>query len=280
MRRIAAIWVMLGSTSVFASGIGQPVDCDDWAFEQTGLACTDWQPYPCDGGYCSNEGTTSFFDNQGRLLTLETSLLPDNCLLGRREIRVEATAPDGSVTVLARLRDTCNNDVHDQVLPEFVAAPLLFDDKKGTLLVKVFLRSRVRSPGSPIYPEGRRVFEISGFTPAFEVFQSYSPLTSWSLRVPPMPEALSSASFFDTYYGDLATVGDWSRAQPLQCGYPATPPAPGDYLTVGDPLPELAPGQGRYYITAVNYQGQRRYGRKSEGGVLSGRDSAALPGCE
>ena len=33
------------------------------------------------------------------------------------------------------------------------------------------------------------------------------------------------------------------------------------------------------YVTAVSRQGQTRYGRKSSGGVLSGRDPAVLPGC-
>jgi hypothetical protein len=54
----------------------------------------------------------------------------------------------------------------------------------------------------------------------------------------------------------------------------------GDYLTVEDRLPAPAPGSGYYYVTAVNYQGQRRYGRQSNGGVLSGRDPVVLPACE
>ena len=45
----------------------------------------------------------------------------------------------------------------------------------------------------------------------------------------------------------------------------------GDYLAVEDTLPDPALGQGYYYITAVHHQGQLRYGRKSSGGVLTGR---------
>ncbi len=56
-------------------------------------------------------------------------------------------------------------------------------------------------------------------------------------------------------------------------------PKVGDYLTVADPLPALVPGSGRYYVTAVTYQGQRRYGRKAMNGVLSGREPAVLPEC-
>ena len=49
--------------------------------------------------------------------------------------------------------------------------------------------------------------------------------------------------------------------------------------SVTDTLPTPAVGQGYYYVTAVNYQGQRRYGRQSTGGVLTGRDPAVLPVC-
>ena len=88
------------------------------------------------------------------------------------------------------------------------------------------------------------------------------------------------ADRFDTYYGNLSTVGDWSQLRPLQCGYPASVPRVGDYLTVEDTLPTPAVGQGYYYVTAVNYQGERRYGRKSLSGQLTGRDPGELPGCE
>jgi len=124
------------------------------------------------------------------------------------------------------------------------------------------------------------ILAVSGLPTAFDLFQSYIP-TSSELRfvVPRMPEGFPAADSFDTYYGDLATVGDWSHAQALQCGYPATPPRVGDYLQVADPLPNPEPGHGRYYVTAVSYLGQRRYGRKSSGGVLSGRDPVLLPAC-
>ena len=82
----------------------------------------------------------------------------------------------------------------------------------------------------------------------------------------------------DTYYGSIGNY-DFSQAQPLQCGFPATPPNVGDYLTVADTLPTPGVGQGYWYLTAVNYQGEARIGRKAGGGVLSGRDSSVLPGC-
>ena len=93
-----------------------------------------------------------------------------------------------------------------------------------------------------------------------------------------MPEGFQFADFFDTYYGTLPV--DFTQSQPLQCGYPATPPSVGDYLTVTDTLPNPSSRQGYWYVTAVNYQGQVRYGRRSSGGVLTGRDPGLLPGCE
>jgi hypothetical protein len=121
---------------------------------------------------------------------------------------------------------------------------------------------------------------ISGFATTFEILQTYTPKSDEvSFVVPYMPEGFQHADYFDTYYGDLSTVGDWSLAQPLQCGYPATNPSVGDYLTVDDPLPDPVPGTGRYYVTAVNYQGERRYGSKAAGGTLTGRDPALLPEC-
>ena len=47
---------------------------------------------------------------------------------------------------------------------------------------------------------------------------------------------------------------------------------------MADPLPDPAPGEGRYYVTAVTFNGQTRYGRKNIGG-LSGRDPVVLPEC-
>ena len=119
--------------------------------------------------------------------------------------------------------------------------------------------------------------QLSGI---FDVALTYEPTTGpISFRVPLMPEGFEAADWFDTYYGDLATVGDWSQVQPLTCGFPASPPVAGDYIEVTDSLPDPEPGTGRYYVTAVTYQGQTRYGRKSGGGVLSGRDPAILPDC-
>lgn len=185
---------------------------------------------------------------------------------------------------LGYIATRCNNppgDGSDVITP---LKGLAFDPTLGRL----YLLLRTHCGGSscsvsggpvPSY-YGRWIAAISGFTTTFEILQTYTPASGpISFRVPYMPEGFPAADYFDTYYGDLATVGDWSQAQPLQCGYPATVPSVGDYLEVADPLPNPEPGHGRYYVTAVTHQGQRRYGRKSSGGVLSGRDPAVLPTC-
>src|SRR6185295_5170108 len=138
---------------------------------------------------------------------------------------------------------------------------LVVDQTNGRLLVAVW-----EGGAAP-----RSIIAIDGLPRLFDLYQSYEPAaSSWSFTVPRHPEGLLAADYFDTYYGDLGTVGDWSQAQPLQCAYPATPPSVGDYLEVPDPLPNPDPGHGRYYVTAVHHGGETRYGRKSTGGVLSG----------
>lgn len=121
---------------------------------------------------------------------------------------------------------------------------------------------------------------LTGLPILFDVFQTFVPdTTSLAFTVPAMPEGMGGADHFDTYTGTIGNY-DFSQAQSLQCNYPMPVPEVGDYLTVADTLPTPTPGTGRWYLTAVNYQGETRYGRKNIGGVLSGRDPAVLPVCQ
>ena len=56
-------------------------------------------------------------------------------------------------------------------------------------------------------------------------------------------------------------------------------PVAGEHLIVPDPLPDPALGDARYYLAAVNHQGQRRAGRTSMSGVLQGRNAGGLQAC-
>ena len=124
------------------------------------------------------------------------------------------------------------------------------------------------------------VAAIDGFPTMFDVLQSYTPTAdSLGFRVPVMPEGLRSADHFDTYWGHVSDLPDFTLAQPMQCNYPASLPQAGDHLTVPDTSPLPSPGSVNYTVTAVTNGAQRRYGRKLINGVMSGRDPALLPAC-
>jgi len=186
--------------------------------------------------------------------------------------------------LLAKVSSRCNNSPMDGTDAIDLAGGIEFDAISGRLLIYLWNRcegAACSNSGGPIpFYVGTWVAAIEGFATTFEVMQTYTPSAGmFGFRVPYMPEGLPAADHFDTYAGPLTNPIDFTQAQPLACRYPTTPPAVGDYLTVADSLPNPAPGTGRYYVTAVSYQGQRRYGRQRVGGVLSGRDPAVLPAC-
>src|SRR2546427_123579 len=99
------------------------------------------------------------------------------------------------------------------------------------------------SPPYPTTPGSEwSIHAITGFTPLFEILQTYTPTaTDVGFRVPPIPEGFRSADHFDTYWGHVSDLPDFTQAQPMQCDYPETPPAVGTYLTVADTSPVPAP---------------------------------------
>ena len=271
----------------WASNPGEPLDCSDWVILEPGLSCTQFISYPCSNPlWCppSKEWVTT--DNVGRSLRLRRFQLGSiPCSNGSTiadAFRTELIAFDGVMeTVVAFIEDRCADVPFgiDRVTPDDPTNDtnsVRFDVVQGSLYVGLMNHSF----SAGLYPVGYSVVRLDGFTSVFEVMQTYTPTANLGFRVPYMPEGFQFADWFDTYYGDLATVGDWSQAQPLQCGCPVSTPGVGDYLTVDDPLRDPAPGTGRYYVTAVNHIGQRRYGRKRTAGVLSGRDPGVLPTCD
>jgi len=124
------------------------------------------------------------------------------------------------------------------------------------------------------------ILAVSGFSPLFEILQTYTPTAdALQFHVPAHPEGLRSADHFDTYWGHVSDLPDFTQAQPMQCHYPVSPPAVGDYLTVADTSPQPTAGTANYTVTAVTYGTQRRYGRKLINGVMSGRNPVLLPVC-
>ena len=259
--------------SVCASEPGQPLDCSDWVFLESGYACTDWCAIGCQPAARSNGPLdTQAFDNESWLyrIRFDPSHSSGACgNLGRLWLYRYNGGPD---VPFAYIDDRCNGADKDTVRSLY--RYIQFDPISGRLLLWLVSDSDTQEGGEWIVA-------IEGFTTTFELLQTYEPPASGlSFRVPYMPEGLDAADYFDTYWGDLATVGDWSQAQGLQCGYPTISPQVGDYLSVPDALPTPTPGTGYYYVTAVNYAGERRYGRRASGGVLSGRDPAVLGVCE
>ncbi len=267
-RLFAAVVILVAVLPALASEPGQPLDCSDWVFLKPGLSCS---ALSCGGGdnynWC-NEGTSPVIDNEGHMIRkLVVPITGHSCspfeLTERRIIQFDGHTEE----IVGYVRDRC---VAPGVVDQFFwqSTGLVFDPTTGRLYVGAYTAS------------GGWLMMISGFATTFDILQTYTPQSNTiGFRVPVMPEGFPAADHFDTYYGTLSTVGDWSQAQPLQCGYPASPPHVGDYLTVNDPLPNPVSGRGRYYVTAATYQGQTRYGRKGTRGVLSGRDPTALPPC-
>jgi len=147
----------------------------------------------------------------------------------------------------------------------------------GLLYSKVF----VGECGPGVCYENDAVVRISGLPTLFDTLLTYQPPSTLSFNVPVRPEGLTGADSFSLYAGDARAASDLSQAFALQCRVPADrPPVPGEVLTVPDTLPDPPPGNARYYVAAVNYEGQRRAGRQNLNGTLQGRNAAALPGCQ
>jgi len=282
------------ATPALTSEPGQPLDCSDWVFERPGMSCTVViadcdNAAPTERTWCVGNPTQA--SSVGSVLQLRAADLPyTNCNppnlvpITPRE-RVEIVERDGATErPIGYVDSRCGGPGKaDIASPVTNPGVVTFDPIRGRLYLVIQTRcvSDLSTECSYSTDWTSSVVMVDGFTTVFEILQSYEPTSGpLSFRVPYMPEGLQYADYFDTYYGDLATVGDWSQARPLQCGYPATPPSVGDYVTVDDTLPDPAPGTGRYYVTAVTHQGQRRYGRQASGGVLMGRDSGVLPNCE
>ena len=267
---------------VWASDPGEPLDCSDWALSEPGLSCTSVQPFPCGGTsppltacqHLGGDGRTTVEGDGLYVRTIQlTSDDPCGCdNLVRWEIR--RVSADGVDTLVLAAEDRC---VGTEAQDKISDIDLSMNKVGGYLSVRMGLYGRTCG-GSSAY-SGYQRLRIEGFTTLFEIFQSYDPAAAqFTFRVPALPEGFPAADWFDTYAGLLTHPIDFQRARPIQCGFPASPPSAGDYLTVADTMPTPPPGRVYYYVTAV-HQGETRYGRKSSGGILSGRDPAVLPGC-
>ena len=285
-RLFAASILIVAVLPALASEPGQPLDCSDLAVFEPGYACQQISPRPCTSEACRNGNAERVIDNQGRIIYVKAVATGAQCNI-RALLATEIRIVDGlEDRLLARIEDRCvveHDSFTDVLTPAAMSngyGRLSFDEERGRLLIPMASDVYRQGGNPPNYGGGAWLMAIDGFAREFDILNSYIPdLSAIAFRAPSMAFGFPAVDQFDTFYGDISALGDFTQAHPLQCDYPSSPPQVGDYLTVADTLPDPPAGHGRYYITAATYQGQTRYGRQGHQGHLSGRDPALLPVC-
>ena len=130
---------------------------------------------------------------------------------------------------------------------------------------------------------GEDVIEIRGLPTLLDIIPTFQPASeTLSWVTPKHPEALPSADNFQVYAGnidDLRRDRDFTSAVPVDCAVPDVgSPAPGDYLSILDPL-NPAKGKVEYAIVGVEHGGRQRFGRQSSSGILTGREPSLFSSC-
>lgn len=291
-RLLKLLVVVIATTGVsFATNVGEPMDCSDLVFIDPEYSCDVIAPANCRevgpdfNPFCGTTSSTGILvDNENQRFKFGTTTeVVGTCGTGSKEIPLHRAyltiITPTNATPIAYIDQRCAVPGANGVGPsliEFVGMNTSFEPKTGRWILE--WRAYTESDN---YTDTHSVIAIDGFASQFDVQQSYDPLSNQiSFRVPTEPNGFPGADWFNVYHGDLQTVGDWSQAQPLRCGFPTSIPNAGDSITMVDTLPDPAPGMGRYYITTVNYQGQIRYGRSNEFGTLIARDPSVLPACD
>jgi hypothetical protein len=276
MKKTFSVMMIVLCQAAWASDPGEPIDCADFVFHEPGHTCSIQEEcFAPPSDECDQIGTAGLYDNEGRLLTLEST----ETIFGSR---IELTARDaGGTTVIAEIAGRENPLLSTR---DFVRPPnptMSFDAVNGVLVITLQSSCFADNGGTCTYVARGWRAEIPGFTPLLDIFQSYEPASSsLSFVVPKHPEGLATADFFDTFVGVLPV--DFAEAQGLECGITApdgTAPVAGDLIMVADTLPQPSLGEGYWYVTAVNEAGSFRYGRASTSGTLHGRDPALFPTC-
>ncbi len=291
MKRAILALALLGSPA-FASSPGQPLDCSDWVIHDPSLRCvTEREPaFGTDADDpMVNRGTNRVTDNDGRSLVLKYPLVGIVAYHGNAET-VLATLPDRRQrpdgisydrAAPVEYRNGIQYPGHESELPRLDGL-VSFDAVRGRLLVS--MRRWIERDNAPAstypYPTPQYyVLAFEGFTTLFEIMQTYTPAGALTARVPVHPEGFPAADHFDTYTGHLTRPLDLSAADPVQCGFPAHPPQPGDQLSLPD-IPRPSPGHASFVLTTVSYGGAHRAGRTvNAAGVMVGRDPNMLPPC-
>jgi len=267
---------------ISASQPGQPLDCSDWTIIQPGITCgeADFPPVCPGNAICSKTGTPPM-DNAQHLFGIRKVNIGMCAAFGSFFERMDVYYVDlysGNETIVATLADRCNLTTVDS--EDWDPEGIYFDSLNGKLVF--FLRMKCRTGvGGVCYPDEKHIVSFSGFAPLLEIVQSYDPnIASLEFAVPALPEGLPFANHFDSYWGTVDSLPDFTQSHPMSCSYPASAPVIGDFLTVADTSPTPPLGHANYIVVAVTHGTDRRYGRQLTGSTMTGRNPALLPVCE
>jgi len=184
MKCAATVLVAFVCSGAFASGPGEPFDCADWVFQESGLSCAVWhpwtiweEPFPPNGDPRTYLDELSSFDMAQRLIRARKVLVPapEGCEYVWDMPQLEIYWRDGaSEGVIAHLPPRCNFEQF-----EWADDPsnIEFDPISGTLLVGVADVTGCWSGSKSCAPwtAGWWVAAIHGFTTTSEVLDSYTP---------------------------------------------------------------------------------------------------------
>src|SRR5207245_891091 len=159
------------------------------------------------------------------------------------------------------------------------ATPFFMDVTNGRILMIASADIRSKPYDQPIdYRVG--ILGISGLPQMFDTLLTFVPTgQSLAILTPTHPDGFRSVDSMQLWAGDVRTLQDWSKAQPLAC-MAATNPTPGQLVSITDTLPGPGVGEGRYYVVANQSGTQRRLGRQYVNGAFSAREPAGLPVCQ
>jgi hypothetical protein len=193
---------------------------------------------------------------------------------GRTILRTSGN-PAAQVAVL--MRQLClGGDPCPIYKPTFAYQTPIFDVSNGRVVVEVHAENFSFANGTRTSNQVGLI-AISGLPTMFDTLVTFTPGGNLSALVPGHPDGFRSADSLQVWTGPLGTMPDWSLAQALACNASG---ASGQVVTVGDALPDPAPGTGRYYLTASKSGADRRLGRQYINGQYLPRNPAGLPACQ
>jgi hypothetical protein len=192
--------------------------------------------------------------------------LPGSATLSRLNLDSLTTTPLLRIPSFCYLGQSSTNHTIKKVVGDFVNGQLLIwvDSGGGNGAFNRLRNEVVRMTGLP-----RLLDFLVSFIPGQQALNILTPVH---------PDGFETADAIQVWTGDVRSMPDWSRAEPLACAA-ATNPVSGQAVTVQDTLPDPAPGQGRYYLVASQNGSNRRLGRQYLNGAFSARDPTALPTC-